>query len=116
MRDLHCWEQLRPEEFYAEQSRAPVAYWACGPMEDHGLQNALGVDPGKASEICRRAARLTGGIVFPMVPFAPAGKSSGSASRSKISTQRSNRACSSKLPSEARPTAPGKRRAPARRW
>lgn len=73
MRDLHCWEQLRPEEFYAEQSRAPVAYWACGPMEDHGLQNALGVDPGKASEICRRAARLTGGIVFPMVPFAPAG-------------------------------------------
>ena len=72
MRDMHRWDHLRPEEFYAEQSRAPVAYWACGPMEDHGLQNALGIDPGKAYEICRRAAHRTGGILFPLVPFAPA--------------------------------------------
>jgi len=73
MRDMHRWEQLRPEEFLAEQKRAPIVYCAFGPMEDHGLQNALGVDPGKAYEICRRAAHLSGGIVFPMVPFAPAG-------------------------------------------
>jgi len=73
MRDLHRWEQLRPEEFLAEQERAPVVYCAFGPMEDHGLQNALGVDPCKAYEICRRAAHISGGIVFPLVPFAPAG-------------------------------------------
>ncbi|MBT4817359.1 MAG: creatininase family protein [Lentisphaerae bacterium] len=73
MRDMHRWEQLRPEEFLTEQERAPVVYCAFGPMEDHGLQNALGVDPGKAHEICRRAAHISGGIVFPMVPFAPAG-------------------------------------------
>ena len=72
-RNMHKWEELRPEEFLAELRRAPVVYWACGPMEDHGLQNALGVDPCKAYEICLRAAALTGGVVFPLVPFAPAG-------------------------------------------
>ena len=72
-RNMHKWEDLRPEEFLAEQSRAPVVYWACGPMEDHGLQNALGIDPCKAYEICLRAAEKTGGIVFPLVPLAPAG-------------------------------------------
>ena len=51
MRHMHKWQELRPEELLAEQERAPIAYWACGPMEDHGLQNALGVDPGKAYEI-----------------------------------------------------------------
>lgn len=73
MRNMHRWQELRPEEFFAEQQRASVAYWACGPMEDHGLQNALGVDPCKAYEICLRSAEDTGGIVFPLVPFAPAG-------------------------------------------
>lgn len=73
MRNMHQWQELRPEELFAEQERSPIAYWACGPMEDHGLQNTLGVDPGKAYEICLRAAAQTGGIVFPLVPFAPAG-------------------------------------------
>lgn len=73
MRNMHKWQDLRPEEFLREQERAPVVYWACGPMEDHGLQNALGMDPCKAYEICLRAAKETGGIVFPLVPFAPAG-------------------------------------------
>jgi len=72
-RNMHKWEELRPEEFYEEFERAPIAWWACGPMEDHGLQNALGLDPGKAYEICLRAAMIAGGIVFPLVPFAPAG-------------------------------------------
>ena len=73
MRDMHKWQDLRPEEFFSEQGRSPIAYWACGPMEDHGLQNALGVDPCKGYEICLRAAAQTGGIVFPLVPFAPGG-------------------------------------------
>ena len=73
MRNMHRWQELRPEEFLHEQERTSVVYWACGPMEDHGLQNALGIDPCKAYEICLRAAEETGGIVFPLVPFAPAG-------------------------------------------
>ena len=68
----HKYEELRPEEFYAELERAPIAYWGCGAMEEHGLQNPLGVDPLTAYEICLRAVKISGGIVFPLVPFAPA--------------------------------------------
>ncbi len=70
MRDTHKWEELLPEEFYEEFERRPVVYWACGPMEEHGLHNVLGTDPCKAYEICRRAVEITGGILFPMVPLA----------------------------------------------
>jgi creatinine amidohydrolase/Fe(II)-dependent formamide hydrolase-like protein len=66
----HKYEDLLPEEFYAELERAPIAYWGCGSMEEHGLQNALGTDLFTAYEICLRAAKISGGIVFPPVPFA----------------------------------------------
>jgi creatinine amidohydrolase/Fe(II)-dependent formamide hydrolase-like protein len=72
MRHPHRWEQLLPEEFYEEFRRAPIVYWACGAMEEHGLQNALGVDPLTAHEVCLRAAAISGGIVHPLVPLAPA--------------------------------------------
>jgi creatinine amidohydrolase/Fe(II)-dependent formamide hydrolase-like protein len=72
MPHTHRWEDLLPEEFYEEFERAPIAYWACGAMEDHGLHNALGTDPYTGYEICLRAVRISGGIVFPVVPFAPA--------------------------------------------
>ena len=68
----HKYEDLLPEEFYAELERAPIAYWGCGAMEEHGLQNALGTDLFTAYEICLRAVKISGGIVFPPVPFAPA--------------------------------------------
>jgi creatinine amidohydrolase/Fe(II)-dependent formamide hydrolase-like protein len=42
-------------------------------MEEHGLHNALGTDFIQCYEVCLRAAEITGGIVFPPVPFAPAG-------------------------------------------
>jgi len=71
MRDTHKWEELLPEEFYEEFERRPVVYWACGPMEEHGLHSVLGTDPCIAYEIGRRAVEITGGILFPMVPFAP---------------------------------------------
>ena len=73
MRHSHKWEEMLPEEFYEEFDRASIAYWGCGAMEEHGLQNALGVDPYTAYEICLRAVEISGGIVFPPVPFAPAG-------------------------------------------
>jgi len=69
----HKYEELLPEEFYEELKRAPIAYWGCGAMEEHGLHNPLGPDPWVAYEICLRAAKIAGGIVFPIVPFAPAG-------------------------------------------
>jgi len=73
MQGTHRWEELLPEEFMAEFERAPVVYWATGAMEEHGLHNALGTDFIQCYEVCLRAAEITGGIVFPPVPLAPAG-------------------------------------------
>ncbi|MBI3946324.1 MAG: creatininase family protein [Armatimonadetes bacterium] len=73
MRQPHRWEELLPEEFNEEMARASIVYLACGAMEDHGLHNALGSDPYTAYETCLRAAEISGGIVFPPIPFAPAG-------------------------------------------
>jgi len=73
MRHRHKWEEMLPEEFFEEFERAPIAYWGCGAMEDHGLHNALGADCYIAYEICLRAVEMSGGILFPPVPFAPAG-------------------------------------------
>jgi creatinine amidohydrolase/Fe(II)-dependent formamide hydrolase-like protein len=72
MPKTHRWEDLLPEEFYEEFERAPIAYWTCGAMEEHGLHNALGTDPYTGYEICLRAVPRSGGILFPVVPFAPA--------------------------------------------
>jgi creatinine amidohydrolase/Fe(II)-dependent formamide hydrolase-like protein len=73
MNGSHRWGELLPEEFTEEFERAPVAYFAAGAMEEHGLHNALGTDYVQCYEVCLRAAEVTGGIVFPPVPFAPAG-------------------------------------------
>jgi creatinine amidohydrolase/Fe(II)-dependent formamide hydrolase-like protein len=73
MRHPHKWEEMLPEEFFAEMERAPIVYWSCGAMEEHGLHMALGNDWIQMYEVCLRAAEITGGIVFPPVPFAPAG-------------------------------------------
>ena len=72
-RHPHKYEELLPEEFYEEQKRAPFIYIPCGAPEEHGLQSVLAVDPWTAYETCLRAVKLTGGIVYPIVPFAPAG-------------------------------------------
>jgi creatinine amidohydrolase/Fe(II)-dependent formamide hydrolase-like protein len=72
MRHLHKWEAMLPEEFFAELARAPIVYWACGAMEEHGLQSALGADPYVAYEVCLRAVGISGGIVHPILPLAPA--------------------------------------------
>jgi len=68
----HRWEDLLPEEFYAEFDRAPLAYMAAAAPEEHGLHNPLGTDMWPPYECCLRAAEITGGIVFPLIPFAPA--------------------------------------------
>lgn len=83
----HKYEELLPEQFYEELGRAPIAYWSCGAMEEHGLHNALGTDPLVAYEVCLRAVEISGGIVFPSVPFAPAGMPSFSRSQLRARTK-----------------------------
>src|SRR5207249_654608 len=73
LRHPHRWEQMLPEEFLEEQARAPIVYWPCGSVEEHGLQCVMGVDPFSAQEVCLRAAAISGGIVHPPVWIAPAG-------------------------------------------
>ncbi len=73
MRDKRKYEELFPDEFAEEVKRCPIIYCAFGPMEYHCPHNTLGIDPRKAYEICLRAAAISGGVVFPMVPVAPGG-------------------------------------------
>ena len=73
MRDVRKYEELLPEEFAEVMRKNSIMYCAFGPMEYHGLYNALGIDPGKAYEICLRAATISGGVVFPLVPIGPGG-------------------------------------------
>jgi len=68
----HRWEDLLPEDFYEEFERVPLAYFAAAAPEEHGLHNPLGTDLVQGYEICLRAAEVSGGIVFPAIPFAPA--------------------------------------------
>ncbi|MEW6357582.1 MAG: creatininase family protein [Planctomycetota bacterium] len=72
MRKPPQWEEMLPDEFFAEMARAPIAYWSCAAMEEHGLHMAIGNDYIQMYEVCLRAAQIAGGIVFPPVPFAPA--------------------------------------------
>ena len=72
-RNMHKYEELTPYEFDQEKERASIIYAAAGPVEYHEECNALGIDPLKGYEWCLKAAEITGGIVFPMIPFAPSG-------------------------------------------
>ncbi|MBP5182509.1 MAG: creatininase family protein [Lentisphaeria bacterium] len=72
-RNMHKFEELTPYEFDQEKKRASIIYVAAGPVEYHEECNALGIDPCKGYAWCLAAAEITGGIVFPMVPFAPSG-------------------------------------------
>lgn len=70
---MHKYEELTPLEFDREKERASIIYAAAGPMEYHEECNVIGIDPGKGYEWCLKAAEISGGIVFPMIPFAPDG-------------------------------------------
>ena len=78
----HKYEELLPEEFYEEFQRAPIIYWATGAMEEHGLHNPMGTDFYQGYEVCLRAVEISGGILFPPLPFGPAARLSRSELRS----------------------------------
>lgn len=72
-RNMHKYEDLTPYEFDREKERASIIYVGAGPLEYHEECNILGLDTNKGYDWCLAAAEITGGIVFPMLPIAPAG-------------------------------------------
>ena len=72
-RNMHKYEELTPYEFDKEKERASIIYVSAGPLEYHEECNVLGADTNKGYDWCLEAAKITGGIVFPMLPVAPAG-------------------------------------------
>lgn len=60
------YEYLRPREVVKRRKACPLAYLPLGIIEWHGPQNPLGLDGLKVREICVRAARRGGGLVFPV--------------------------------------------------
>ena len=71
MRNTHKYEELFPDEFKAELQRSPIIYCSFSPVEYHHQHGVLGMDLIKGYEICLRAAAISGGIVYPMLPVAP---------------------------------------------
>lgn len=61
--------ETSPKELEETIHENPIAYIPFGALEWHGEQNVLGVDSIKASEICRRSAEITGGVLFPCVNY-----------------------------------------------
>lgn len=88
MRNMHKYEELFPDEFEAEFSRAPVVYCSFGPIEYHGPHGGLGMDFLKGYDICLRAAEISGGIVYPVLPVAPSSKKTRRAIHESSGTSR----------------------------
>ena len=56
-------ECLRPDEILEEQKNKSIVYLPIGPLEWHGPAMPFGTDPLAATEVARRAAAITGGVV-----------------------------------------------------
>ena len=61
------YELMRPADVLRRREACPLAYLPLGPIEWHGWHNPFGLDGIKAHELCLRAARKGGGLVFPVV-------------------------------------------------
>lgn len=53
------------DEILEEQKNKSIVYLPIGPLEWHGLPCHSGTDPLAATEVARRAAAITGGVVIP---------------------------------------------------
>ncbi len=58
---------LRPARIEAIRAAAPIAYVPWGALEWHGVHAPVGLDGMQADGQCRALARVTGGIVLPVV-------------------------------------------------
>lgn len=59
----------KPLELEQMIQESPIAYVPFGALEWHGEHNVLGVDSIKITEICKRVAAMTGGVLFPCVNY-----------------------------------------------
>lgn len=73
MRNKHKWEELFISEFIEQIAQCPLAFFVTAPVEDHGAHNTMAVDMIPMYEVALAVAELTGGIVFPQIPFGQAG-------------------------------------------
>lgn len=73
MRHPNKMEELLPQDFEAEKKLYPVIYLPFAPVEYHGCHVTLNSDTAKGYEMCLRAAKITGGLVYPLLPIAPIG-------------------------------------------
>lgn len=60
-------EELKPGEIEEILKTAPIVYIPWGSLEWHGVHNPIGLDTLKVYHLCLRAARKTGGVVFPPI-------------------------------------------------
>jgi len=58
-------ERALPYQVRAMLSQTPIAYVPIGALEWHGEHAALGLDGFKAEALCRAAAEISGGVLFP---------------------------------------------------
>lgn len=65
------YEELRPREFEARLTQAPIAYLPLGTLEWHGLHLPLGADGLQSKGLFCEVARRIGGVVLPMLFLGP---------------------------------------------
>ncbi len=63
------YEMLRPGQIIETRDETPIIYLALGPLEWHGPHMPYGTDMLRPHLIAMAAARETGGLVFPPIPF-----------------------------------------------
>ncbi len=57
----------RPSQLKTAIAQIPIAYIPFGALEWHSYHSPLGLDGLKAEALCRRAAQITGGVLFPCI-------------------------------------------------
>lgn len=65
VRHPHKYEEMLPDEVWAEMERASIIYLPIGPLENHSPHNALGMDALRPWDVMLRAVEISGGIVHP---------------------------------------------------
>jgi len=65
LRNVVCYERLRPAQIVARREACPVAYLPIGTIEWHGPHNPFGLDTLKIHALLIECARSIGGLVFP---------------------------------------------------
>ena len=60
-------ERMHPQEIRKEMKRTNLLYVPIAPLEWHSLHLPYGTDPLNAYSLCLKLARITGGLVHPII-------------------------------------------------